>query len=128
MPSPRPTAPRRSAVDAFTLTAPGATPRAAVRACRIPSMWGAKRGRSAMTVASTCATAHPCLRRHFHRPAQQPCCPAPLYAGSVSGKAAADVPEPRGPEDAVGNGMGQHVRIGMPRQPFLPTEWRPRPK
>ena len=86
MAKPCPTGPRRSAVLAFTLTWPSATPTALAMAARMPGMCAARRGAWATTVLSMLPISKPAARTRRAASASSTPESAPRNAASVSGK------------------------------------------
>src|SRR5882724_5933387 len=118
MPSPRPMAPSRSAVLAFTLTWPDFRPRSAERLATIAGMCGAILGASAWMVASRLAIAYPAPRTFAATSRSSARLSASLYFGSVSGKCRPMSPSPAAPRSASHTAWTRTSASECPARPF----------
>ena len=71
------------------------------------------------------ADGEPLLPQQGADPLQQHQAVRPLIGRVRVREQLADVPQGRGPQQGVGNGVGQHVRVGVAQQPFLKGHLHP---
>ena len=113
IPAPSPSQPRCSVVVAFTPTWSTETPRARARFSRIASRCGQILGSWAAMVQVRIHKGIAALTGIGHHAAEQHKRIRPLISRVVIGKELADVTPAARTEDRVGEGMGEHIGIGV---------------
>ena len=119
MPSARPSAPRPSARLPFTVTG---APTASLSRASISARRGASFGASSTTVQSTLPGSQPAARTSATARRSRSMLSAPAQRGVGVGEVLADVAEPGGAEERVGDGVGDHVGVAVAGQAALAGE------